>query len=451
MKYKIFFFLFFLFLLVHLYISYLNPDSVKLYVGNGKYYETSMANYVAASFVLGVIISIIASFFGDIRRALAGRRHDKAERKKTEIKDLLERARLHDMKGEPEKAVEYVNRAIRTSPDLEDPYLLMADIYISRKDFQKAKEALDLGEKSLGRRESILFKRVKIDLATKDMEGMDRNLKEILKVNESSLKALAVLRDLRICRKEWAGALEIEKRLRKQIKTEDENQRLIGLEYEKAKELAATKDEKLYEQLSKDLREITHQDKRFVPAYILAADIYKRMGRLNDAGRVYGRGYSKTGHIIFLQRMEDLYIDRGEPAVILKIYRRLLEVAPKNQLLIFLYARLCLRLEMIDEAIDLLNSLFDEEKEFRGLHRVMAEAYIHRGELEKAVEEFGRAFPIRDVYMPFFCEKCQAVKEEWTDFCDTCYSWNTVNVKHEGLFRKDAEDLQRLYERDWEV
>lgn len=451
MKYKIFFFLFFLFLLVHLYISYLNPDSIKLYVGDGKYYETTIANYVAASFVLGVIISIIASFFGDLKRAIVGRRHEKEERKKTEIKELFEKGKLYDMKGDTEKAVEYFNRAMRTSPGLEEPYLFMADMHIARKEFDKARDVLEQGERSVGRKESLLLKKVKIHMATKDTESTEHDLKEILKTNESNLKAMAMLRDLHICRKEWTNALEIEKRLTKQIKTEDENKRLTGLQYERVKELSVRLDDKLYEQIVKDLKEITHEDKRFVPAYLLKADVHKRMGKFNDAGRVYGRGYAKTGHLIFLQKMEDLYIDRGEPAVILKIYRRLLEVAPKNQLLTFLYARLCLRLEMIDEAIDLLNTLFSEEQEFRALHRVMAEAYIHRGELEKAVEEFGKAFPVSDVCVPFYCERCQAVKEVWADFCENCGSWNTINVRQEGLFQKEAEDLRMFYEQDWEA
>ena len=68
MKYKIFFFLFFLFLLFYLYISNLNQEMVKLYVGYGRYYETSVAGYVVVSFVLGVIITIIISFFYDIKR-----------------------------------------------------------------------------------------------------------------------------------------------------------------------------------------------------------------------------------------------------------------------------------------------------------------------------------------------------------------------------------------------
>jgi tetratricopeptide (TPR) repeat protein len=201
----------------------------------------------------------------------------------------------------------------------------------------------------------------------------------------------------------------------------------------------------------KDLRELINDDKRFIPAYTLSAEVYKNMGKLNDAGRVYGRGFAKTGHIVFLRQLEDLYIDRGEPGVILKIYRRLLEVAPRNQLLMFFYARLCLKLEMIDEAIDVLKTLLAEEKEFRGLHRAMAEAYIHRGKFEDAVREFSRAFPMSQVYLPFYCVKCQGAKEEWTDFCETCHSWNTINIKQDGLFFQEAENLRVLYEENWEA
>lgn len=47
--------------------------------------------------------------------------------------------------------------------------------------------------------------------------------------------------------------------------------------------------------------------------------------------------------------------------------------------------------------------------------------------------------------------KCQAVQEEWTDFCETCYSWNTINIKQEGLFFQEAENLRVLYEENWEA
>ena len=231
---------------------------------------------------------------------------------------------------------------------------------------------------------------------------MERDLADVVKIKESSLEALAALRDLYIGRKAWAQALEIEERVRKQVKTREEDQRFLGLQYESAKERFRRDDpESLRAGTQGPAARSSATISVSSPPILLSAEVYKKTGKLNDAGRVYGRGFAKTGHVVFLRQMEDLYIDRGEPGVILKIYRRLLEVAPRNQLLMFFYARLCLKLEMIDEAIDLLKTLLAEEKEFRGLHRAMAEAYIHRGKFEDAVKEFSQAFPMSQAYLPF--------------------------------------------------
>jgi lipopolysaccharide biosynthesis regulator YciM len=275
-------------------------------------------------------------------------------------------------------------------------------------------------------------------------------LKEIINLNESNLEALGLLRDLYISRKDWDKAYEIEKRLQRFIKTDDEKRRLLGIRYEMAHTVFEMDDEDKFETIISDLKEMISEDKRFIPAYILQAETYKKMGKLNEAGRVYGRGWSKTGHVIFLLKMEDLYIDRGDPGVTLKIYRKILDISPKNHLTLFLYARLCLRLEMIDEALDTLNQLIAEGEEFRGLHRAMAEAYVHRGETEKAVEEFRAAFPMKNIYIPFTCSNCQSKKEEWADFCGSCSSWNTINVKKEDFLLTEPTEMRMLYEReDW--
>ncbi|MCX5803353.1 MAG: tetratricopeptide repeat protein [Proteobacteria bacterium] len=451
MKYKIFFFLFFLFLLLYLYISHLNPDNVKLYIGYGRYYETSVADFVVVSFVLGVIISIIMSFFYDLKKALSGWREEKKERRKEEFKDLFEKAKSYDLRGDREKAIENINRVIRRAPDIEEPYIFLSDLYSSMKEFDKAIEVLDLAETNIGKKESILLKKVNAYRAKKDMQKIEPELKEILRINESNLDALTILRDFYIWKKDWNEAYDVEKRLRKFIKTEDEQKKLTGIRYEKAQALFNKNNRNNFESIIKELREILGEDKRFIPAYILLAEVHKKTGKPNEAGRVYGRGYSKTGHVIFLLKMEDLYIDRGDPGVILKIYRRILDISPKDHLISFLYARLCLRLEMIDEAIDMLNILIAEGADFKGLHKAMAEAYIHRGQMDKAVEEFRKAFPVEHVYIPFSCGNCQSKKVEWVDFCENCYSWNTINVKKEEFLHADSAELRMLYEvEDWE-
>ena len=450
MKSKISLLFFLLLFVAYVLLSFLNSDKVSFDVGFGRL-ETTVTNYVAAAFVLGIIFSIIASFFTDARRGLAKWRSERKERRRNEAYDLFEKAKLYEMKGEPEKAEEYFNRVIRSVPDMEEPYQLLADMHAARGEPGKAIEALDLGERRLGKKEAILLQKAKIHRAQKDLDAVERDLLDVVKIKGGSLEALGALRDLYIGRKAWAQALEMEERVRKQVKTPEEDQRFLGLQYEGAKERFRKDDPKLYEQVLKDLRQIISDNKRFIPAYTLLAEVYKNTGKLNDAGRVYGRGFAKTGHIVFLRQLEDLYIDRGEPGVILKIYRRLLEVAPRNQLLMFFYARLCLKLEMIDEAIDVLKTLLAEEKEFRGLHRAMAEAYIHRGKFEDAVKEFSQAFPMSQAYLPFYCVKCQAVKEEWTDFCETCSSWNTINIRQDGLFFQEAENLRVVYEENWEA
>jgi lipopolysaccharide biosynthesis regulator YciM len=451
MKLKIFILLFLAFFGSYLWLSLLNPDTVKFYYGGGQPIEMSVASFVVLSFVLGIIISIIVSFFFDVKTGIGGWIAGKQQRKADELKESLEKAKAYDLRGDREKAIENLQKIIRNAPNFEETYICLADMYTSMEEYDKAIETLNLGEMNIGKKESILLKKIRVNLTAKDYLKNESILKDVLKINESNIDALRLLRDFYVGRKEWDYAYEIEKRIKKFIKTEEENRRFIGIRYEKTLTLFNEKFSQSTDKIIDTLKEIISDDKRFIPAYILLAEAYIKTNKLNEAGRVYGRGYTKTGHIEFLLKMEDLYINRGDPGAILKIYQRVLDLSPKDHLITFLYARLCLRLEMIDEALELLDTLIEEGEEFRGLHRAMAEAYVHREEMESAVTEFRKAFPMNEeVYIPFVCTKCQAVKHEWMDFCESCYSWNTINVKKEEFLRSDTTELRMIYDgEDW--
>lgn len=450
MKYKIYVFLFFIVFGFYVYLGILNQDEVKFYFGGYQPIEMSVAQFIVIAFALGILVSIFVGFIDDIKNAVSVWRKKRDQREKDEFKALIDKAKSYDLKGDRDKAIEQLNRIILRAPNVEEAYSFLADLYVSTKEFEKAIEVLNLAETHLGKKESIIFKRAKIRAYTKDFLKQEAELKDVLKINESNFEALATLRDLYIAIKRWDDAYGAAKKIVKFINTPDENRRLIGIRYEKAYTLFIKHNPSEYDAIIKELKDIISEDKRFTPAYILLAEIYKKTDKLNEAGRVYGRGYSKTGHIIFLSKMEDLYIDRGDPGVILKIYRRILDISPKNNLIEFLYARLCLRLEMIDEAIDMLNTLEAEGADFKGLHKAMAEAYIHRGQMEKAVEEFKYAFPAEHIYIPFRCDNCQSKKVEWGDFCDNCYSWNTINVRKEDFLPSESTELRAIYEsEDW--
>ncbi|HOC46450.1 MAG TPA: hypothetical protein PKM26_07585, partial [Syntrophorhabdaceae bacterium] len=63
MRYKIFFFVLALFLVFYFIIAHLNPENVKFYYGGPRPIELSVAEFIIAAFCLGVIVSIIVSFF----------------------------------------------------------------------------------------------------------------------------------------------------------------------------------------------------------------------------------------------------------------------------------------------------------------------------------------------------------------------------------------------------
>jgi len=452
MRFKILAFILFfcVFFLCYVILSFLNPDEVKFYFGGARPIEMSVAGFVVLSFFSGVILSIIVSFFFDVKTGIGGWMAGRQRRKEEELKDFLERAKAYDLRGDREKAIENLQKLIRNVPSMEEAYISLADIYVSMEDYDKATETLNLGEMNIGKKEGLLLKKVRVNLTARDYLKNETILKDVLKINESNMDALRILRDFYVWKKDWDNAYEIEKRIKKFIKTEEENRRFIGIRYEKTLTLFNNRFSQNSDKIIDELKEIISEDKRFIPAYVLLAETYIRTKKLNEAGRVYGRGYTKTGHIIFLLKMEDLYINRGDPGAILKIYQRVLDLSPKDHLITFLYARLCLRLEMIDEALDMLNELIDEGEEFRGLHRALAEAYIHREELENAVAEFRKAFPMDLVYIPFICTKCQAIKHEWTDFCESCSSWNTISVKKEEFLHTDTTEFRMIYEgEDW--
>ncbi len=103
---------------------------------------------------------------------------------------------------------------------------------------------------------------------------------------------------------------------------------------------------------------------------------------------------------------------------------------------------------MIDEAIDTLNTLLVEGESFPGLHRALAEAFVHRGEMARAVQEYRKVFPLDRSYIPFTCGVCHARHEEWAYCCGNCSSWNSINVQKEDFLPPESAELKAIYERE---
>ena len=137
------------------------------------------------------------------------------------------------MKGDIDKAVENFNRVHQGRCPIWKRRILLTPTCTRQGASRQGPRASSTSRKAhIGKTEHVMLKKAQVHRAQQDMGAVERDLKDLLKIKEGSLEAMGALRDLYIGRKAWPEALEIEEKIRKQIKTPDEDLRLAGLKYE---------------------------------------------------------------------------------------------------------------------------------------------------------------------------------------------------------------------------
>ncbi len=174
-------------------------------------------------------------------------------------------------------------------------------------------------------------------------------------------------------------------------------------------------------------REVLRADPGFVPAYVLLGDAHLRLGRPGRAVRLWHRAYEAIGHTALLACLERAYLAEERPHRLIDFYHQALLRAPDDVRLRYRLARLCLRLEMLDEAAAELEAVGRDAPEFAPALNDLAEVYRRRGDLVQALEYARRALAAsRAPHQDFRCTACGAPTEEWTDRCPACGRWNTL-------------------------
>jgi lipopolysaccharide biosynthesis regulator YciM len=261
-----------------------------------------------------------------------------------------------------------------------------------------------------------------------------RTLNRAIGLDETNIKALKSMRQIYLDSRRWEEAIRIQRSILKFTKgkqaEEEETLFYLGLKYEHARDLLTRGGEKNLENALKEVKEIVREQKTFQPGFVLLGDIYLLMGRWASAGKVWGKSFTRFKSIVFVLRLEELYLSREDPSTLLRIYQRALKHDPENWVLAFFYAKLCLRLEMLDEALEEINEISLKVKDFPALHRLFAEIYLHRKDFGRAAQEFKKTFELSGTsYLSFFCTTCERESKEWIAYCPQCHQWSTYTIK----------------------
>jgi lipopolysaccharide biosynthesis regulator YciM len=116
----------------------------------------------------------------------------------------------------------------------------------------------------------------------------------------------------------------------------------------------------------------------------------------------------------------------------IEIYTQAVSWKPQDSALKFFLGKLYYRLEMIDEAFDILSTVDWGDKEFPDVHKLLGNIYLRRGSLGLAASEFKKALGFRkQIIIPYICSNCDLRTTDWSGRCPNCSKWNTFGVNLE--------------------
>jgi tetratricopeptide (TPR) repeat protein len=166
-----------------------------------------------------------------------------------------------------------------------------------------------------------------------------------------------------------------------------------------------------------------------VAAYLALADVYEKEGNEKERESILRKGFEETSAMVFLVRLEDFFINRGEPGKIIEIYQQAVQKNQKDLKLQFFMAKLYYRLEMIDFALETINAMDPATYDFPDMHALIGSVYERRSEYEKATEEFKKALNVdKPLLVPYCCSEsdCTYTSDDWSGRCPQCANWNSL-------------------------
>lgn len=425
----------FLFIVIgfFLWLSYENPMDVEFHFF-GKTFETDLSILMISSFVLGAMLVFIGTLARDAKRAFEGYQRSREKRREESLKEELNKGMDVFLQGNLPKAKSHFIEVLKRDPTQIDLYLRLSEIALKEGNDQDALHWLGRAELLDMKNIDILLRQAGVYQRMKRFDEAIRALNRAIGLDEGDLRALKSLRQIYLDSRRWEEAIRTQRSILKFIKgkqaEEEETLFYLGLKYERARDLLNRGGEQNLENALKEAKEIIRERKVFQPGFVLLGDIYLQKGRWATAGNVWGKSFTRFKSIVFILRLEELYLSREDPSTLLRIYQRVLKHDPENWVLAFFYAKLCLRLEMLDEALEEINEISLRVKDFPALHRLLAEIYLHKKDFSRAAQEFEKTFELSGTsYLSFFCTTCERESKEWIAYCPQCHQWSTYTIK----------------------
>jgi len=410
-----------------------NQGTITINLLPTKSYELSKSALFLISLSIGASAVFILYMLRDIKRFLRGLRVQRENKKRSKIQELYTRGLNAMLAKRNTEATSYFQRVIAIDPNHVDTLLRMGISQLREKNLQ---EALLLHQKAHNldnNNQEVMFSLAADYEEAKRYDDALKVYKEILSKDSSNFTALIRMRDLYQRMNLWEELYEAQSRLLagplSPSEQEVEHRKLVGFKYEFGRSLLEAGD---LERARKIFRGVIKLDKDFIPAYLGLGEVYLEENKIKEAAELWEKAYKVTSSTLLLHRLEDLYLKQGEPGKAIEIYSLSVTWKPQDIALKFFLGKLYYRLEMIDEAFDILSSVDWGDKELPDVHKLLGNIYLRRGSLGLAASEFKKALGFKkQIIIPYVCSNCELRTTDWSGRCPNCGKWNTFGVNLE--------------------
>ena len=428
MFFRLYLFLAALFVLLFLYLSSLNHQTVLINFTANSTQEFPLVPLTFIAFTLGLLVSYIISLLRQGKIFLENLKSSKGRKRLEAAEKMASEGKRAMLIGDTDKGVELLLKSFSTEPELVEPRMILANHYLEKGDCNKLASILDDVPSKFTDRVDVKMARARYALALSDFEGAARLMKEIT-ANEDSPSVKRLLRDTYLKAGRWHDAAAIQKDVVKSLgKEESKTEEIVQvrIEHELAKKMIEDGKE---EEALKKLVELTKKKKDYSPPYATLGKLHWKMEKRELAVETWKKGYDITGNMIFVFLLEDFYLREEEPQEIIDIYKKLILENPDNPLLRLFFGKLYLRLEMRDDALEHLEKAEELELKSTYLAKLIGETHFRENRLGEAAEKFKEALGLkRRILIPFLCSSCGFESCDWQGTCPNCNDWDTFCI-----------------------
>jgi tetratricopeptide (TPR) repeat protein len=393
-------------------------------------YETHTIVLILLSGAIGILTSFIFVVVRDTKRYVDRWQYQKRQKKEAKVQELFSKA-LNNLYAHHnlDEAKALLQDILAEEPEHINSLLKLGDIAVSEEDFQKAREYYQKAREMTPKNFDALFALERLMEKTDRWSDALRYVEEILDIDDGNLSALYKKRDILEKLDKWDEIVLVQKAILRNERAEKDKNRerknLVGYKYEYGRHSLENGE---LEKAKKAFRTVLRLEKDFIPALLGLAEVMFREGETEEAINLLEKSYEHESSMIILSRLEDLLINVGEPARLIRTYKNSLSKKPQDPVIRFFLGKLYYRLEMIDDAFEILTSIDTGGAVYPELHQLMGNLYMKRNQMDRAVYEFKKAL---DIHKPPFvisyrCNNCGFTSSEWSGRCVHCKQWSTL-------------------------